>query len=190
MSINTLFGCCSLRTGTIIWGTITLVSIFFSNHLLLFLLQNNEFIFQILDTLILAAIITILTKWENDYSLYWGFSCIPFIIDQIASLGLIFGAVKETPNWILLWLIVNGLIIACFMIVVVLIGFYIGYTCTLMMCLGKNIIYSDLKSIIIFFVLGILVYDWASVLAYYKTLKEAAFGNSSMMYSSVVFNKV
>lgn len=58
-------------------------------------------------------------------------------MDQLAATGLVFGAVKERSGWVLFWLVVNGVLIVGFVVVLVVLAIYVGYTCVLLMCLGE-----------------------------------------------------
>lgn len=79
----------------------------------------------------------ILAKWDG-YHDYWGFCCIPFVVDQLAATGLVFGAVKERCGWVLFWLVVNGVLIGGFVLVLVVLAIYVGYTCVMLICLGES----------------------------------------------------
>lgn len=140
MAIEKFFGCCSLKTGVITLAILALVR----PKLLWNQKKKIFFTFQILDTILLSFIIAILTNWEGyfqnyfkNYNVienYFNYASVVLIADQVASILLLYGALRRKKNFILPWLIVNGTLVSCF---VTITAIFVGFLCVLLICFGE-----------------------------------------------------
>lgn len=156
-----------------------------------------------MDTVALSFILIILTHWENHFEdffkneyphiqtieAYIGYASIPFVVDQLASTLLIYGAVKERKGFVLPWLIAGGTLMGFFVAIGVLVAIYVGFACVLLIALGMAFAGFASGGICWFLLVGFAVYAWLCVGAYYKQLRDGEFGGSRAVYTTVAFNK-
>lgn len=126
MGLNTCCCCISLRTGAIIIGILSAVTLI---AILDFLAFRIEFLFQIsyvgFCLLLGSAIVIIATNngyAENVVVFYVIFVCALFvaIIGLVVSSLLIYGAAKERKGFVLPWIIYQGIFLVLYVIGIII----------------------------------------------------------------------